>query len=517
MKGANAIRAALLSGLLTVAGPALANAPAALPPSTQSQVQSALAAAPKGIRFGLLVVDDAGEVIAAINHDQRFIPASNTKLFTTAAAYALLPGMDQPDTVGGTQVAIVPMRDAERFSRKGSGILPGIGPRDKVPTGPVDVWLSGRGDARMSSAADCRVDCLAVLADAVAAKTRRVRDVVGDDSFWPDQRWTPGMSWNNIGTNDGTADGALNLDDNELPVVVTPGAAGQPPAIAASSYFQLQNEALTGPAGSPNTLAIVRPVNGLGLRVYGSIPADAKPWSERVGLDDPAHFAAWTFKAMLAARGVKVTGTVRVNHRGRQIYDQPHDPGPLGTPISVGYNPLAQLTPAPLAADVVTINKVSQNLHAQVLFRRIGDRRGTGSEAWSAAALNDQLTKAGIPREGYDFSDGSGMSTYNRVSPRAAVALLRWVDAQPWGKAWYASLPIAGVDGTLKRRFVGTLLAGNLIAKTGTLNGTNALSGTFRAASGKRLTFAFFANDVPDGQSAVPAMEAALLGIAASN
>ena len=109
------------------------------------------------------------------------------------------------------------------------------------------------------------------------------------------------------------------------------------------------------------------------------------------------------------------------------------------------------------------------------------------------------------------------MSTYNRVSPRAAVALLRWVDGQPWGKAWYASLPIAGVDGTLKRRFVGTPLAGNLIAKTGTLNATNAVSGTFRAASGKRLTFAFFANDVPDGQAAVPLMDAVLLAIAASN
>ena len=107
--------------------------------------------------------------------------------------------------------------------------------------------------------------------------------------------------------------------------------------------------------------------------------------------------------------------------------------------------------------------------------------------------------------------------SYNRVSPRAAVALLRWVATQTWGRAWYASLPIAGVDGTLKRRFVGTPLENNLIAKTGTLNATNALSGTFRGASGRTLTFAFFANDVPEGQSAVPAMEAVLLLVAASN
>lgn len=517
MRGMDWIRLAVLPVLLGLAAPALADAPVAQPATLQAQVETALAAAPKGIRFGLLVVDEAGQVIVSVNPDQRFIPASNTKLFTTAAAYALLPGMDRPDTVGGTQVALVPLRDSGRFGQQGSGFLPGLGPHDKVPAGPVDVWLSGRGDARMSSAADCTVDCLAALADAVAAKTRRVRNVVGDDSFWPDQRWSPGMSWNNIGSDSGTASSALNLDDNELPVVVTPGMTGQPPTVTVSSYFTVHNDARTGTAASANSLVIERSVNRMDLRIYGTIPADAQPWTERIGIDDPAHFAAWTFKAMLEARGVRVTGSVRANHRVRQRDDLPHDPGPLGTALWVGYTPLSTLIPPPLTADVVAINKVSQNLHAQALFRRVGDGYGTGSEEWSVAAFKALFERAGIPREGYDFSDGSGMSTYNRVSPRAAVVLLRWVATQPWGKAWYASLPIAGVDGTLKRRFIGTPLENNLTAKTGTLNATNALSGTFRGASGRALTFAFFANDVPEGQSAVPAMEAVLLLVAASN
>ncbi len=179
--------------------------------------------------------------------------------------------------------------------------------------------------------------------------------------------------------------------------------------------------------------------------------------------------------------------------------------------------PLASLTPPPLAEDVVTINKVSQNLHAQALFRRLGDLGGTGSEEWSAAKLSGTMEGAGLSRTGFDFSDGSGMSTYNRVSPRAAVTLLRWINTQPWGAAWYASLPIAGKDGTLRRRFIGTPLEGNLVAKTGTLNATNALSGTFRTASGRRFTFAFFANDVPNGASALPVMEMVLLQVAAAN
>jgi D-alanyl-D-alanine carboxypeptidase/D-alanyl-D-alanine-endopeptidase (penicillin-binding protein 4) len=446
--------------LFAFSAPALAEAPAAPPAQTQTlqqQVEATLATAPLGTRFGLLVVDEAGKVVVQINPDQRFIPASNTKMFTTAAAYALLPGMDQPDVDGGTQVWL------------------GVKTGKKAP----NVYLVGRGDARMSSAPDCKVNCLATLADAVASKTKRVYDVVGDDSFWPDQRWSPGMSWNNIGTDSGTAVSALNLDDNELRVVVTPGPQDRPPTVVSSPYFKLTNEARTGPPGSKQTLTLERAVNGFDLRLYGDIPADAKPWNERIGIDDPAHYAAWVFKGMLEARGVKVTGELRVSRRETYQFDRyPEDPrwADYGADtLRSDDEKLATLTPPPLAEDVVVINQVSQNLHAQVLFRRVGDITGTGSEQWGGHALKTLFEKAGIPRAGYDFSDGSGMSTYNRVSPRATVALMRWIDTQPWGAAWHASLPVAGKNGTLRRRFIGTPLEGNLTAKTGTLNATNAL------------------------------------------
>ena len=181
-----AIRLALLPVLLGLAAPALGDVG---PANVQTQVEATLAAAPKGTRFGLLVVDEAGKVVVSINPDQRFIPASNTKMFTTAAAYALLPGMEQPDVAGGTRVFLL------------------VGKRKTSP----DVVLLGQGDARMSSAPDCLLDCLAALADAVATKTRAVGDVVGVDTLFPDQRWSPGMSWNNIGSNDATAASALSL------------------------------------------------------------------------------------------------------------------------------------------------------------------------------------------------------------------------------------------------------------------------------------------------------------------
>jgi D-alanyl-D-alanine carboxypeptidase/D-alanyl-D-alanine-endopeptidase (penicillin-binding protein 4) len=108
------------------------------------------------------------------------------------------------------------------------------------------------------------------------------------------------------------------------------------------------------------------------------------------------------------------------------------------------------------------------------------------------------------------------MSSYNRVTPRGVVTFLRWVSAQPWGTAWRATLP-GGGEGMLARRFAGSALDHKVFAKTGTLNATNALSGYMVAKSGRTLTMALYANDVPDGTSAIKAMDAALLLIASQN
>ncbi|WP_223806498.1 D-alanyl-D-alanine carboxypeptidase/D-alanyl-D-alanine-endopeptidase [Novosphingobium sp. LASN5T] len=466
---------------------ALAAPPPAQAASLQDQVEQVLATAPAGTRFGLLVTTADGREIVAINPDARFIPASNTKLFTTIAAYAMLPGIDAPDAQGGAAVAL-----------EAGG----------------DVALYGHGDARLSSAPDCAEDCLATLADAVAARTRKVRDVIGDDRWFPDERWSTGMSWNNQVTESGTGISALSLDDNALELVVQ-GAAGEQTPQATLPYYRLRNEAVTVEGGT-RALAFDRAPNGDELRLAGTIPAGVS-WRYRVGIDDPAHYAASRLRALLEARGVKVTGAVRVRHRPATPLDDPRQRGTRPVPAAPEPVFLARLSPPALAADVMRINKDSQNLHAELLLRRIGRLSGSGSVADGLAALRGVLAQAGLPRAGYDFFDGSGMSTYNRASPRATVLLLRWAAGQPWGAAWRATLPVGGVDGTLKNRFAATPLQGAIFAKTGSLNASNALSGFLRAASGQELIFSIYANDVPDGVSALPALDRAVQLIAAQN
>lgn len=456
----------------------------------QSRVEAELAKAATGTRFGLVVTDAEGREIVAVNPDQRFIPASNTKIVTTAAAFATLSGIEQPDAAGGAAVRI----------------------EDK------DVYLTGRGDARLSSAPDCKTNCLAELADAVAARTRRVDNVIGDASLYPDSRWSAGMSWNNIPTSSGTAASALSLDDNEIAVTVTPGEVDQPVRLAHPSYLRVYNRAVTVAAGGKTDLVFTRRPFDRMIHLNGTIAADAQPQVTRLGIDDPADYAASRLIDLLRERGVRVKGVAKARYRILDFNDDPQRSDYRAPMVrAAGPAQLATLTPPPLIEDVRTINKVSQNLHAELLLRRIGYVRGTGSVAHGLAQVEAMFAAAGVPRTAWDFSDGSGMSTYNRIAPRGMVKLLQWIAAQPWGAKWRETLPVGGVDGTLARRFKGTVLEGRIFAKTGTINATNALAGYMTTKSGKTLTFAAYANDVPSGTAATPAMDAALVAIAEAN
>jgi D-alanyl-D-alanine carboxypeptidase/D-alanyl-D-alanine-endopeptidase (penicillin-binding protein 4) len=459
----------------------------------QQRVEARLSEAGPGTRFGIVVATEDGRELIAIAPEERFIPASNTKMFTTAAAFATLPGVDQPDAAGGAAVR-----------------LDGEGKR--VP----DVILKGHGDARLSGASDCVTNCLASLADAVAAKTRLVHDVIGDDSLFPDERWSPGMSWNNIQSRYGTATSALTLDDNELLLRVTPAAVGAAPTLDVLPYYEIDNRARTVAAGT-TSLSFDRLPNSNVVRLTGTIAAGAEPGLLRLSIDDPAHYAAWRFKKMLEDRGVRVTGAVAARHRTLSAADDPKLRGSAPPMRPPQPEALARLTPPPLAEDLGLTNKVSQNLHSELLLRRVGHQAGTGSIADGVAAIGAMLERAGVPRNAYDFSDGSGMSTYNRVAPRGMVKFLRWAALQPWGAAWRETFPVGGVDGTLARRFKDTSLERRLFAKTGSLNATNALSGYMIGKSGRTLIFSTFANDVPEAVRATVAVDAALQMIADAN
>jgi len=481
-------RFALASALALTLSLTTASAQTA-PTPLQTMVEQKLAEGPPGSRFGMLVTTMDGEILVSIAPDQRFIPASNTKMFTTAIAYAELPLLQQ--------------------TAKGTGV------RLEQAGGATDVVLHGRGDALLSSADDCKTDCLQTLADAVAAKTRHVRNIVGDDSWFPDERWSPGMSWNNIPSRYGTGNSALTLDDNELVVKLKPGAIGAAPTFQTSGYYSIDNQVVTI-AGKAEEIEADRMPNSRVLRLTGTVGAEAAPMTLRYGIDDPAHYAAWRLGELLRARGVRVDGQIEVRHRALTAADDPENR--KGAPATLPAEPamLAELPAPSLAENMIRINKESQNLHTELMLRRVSRQAGSGSIADGQAVMHRVMTAAGLPDAGYHFADGSGMSSYNRISPRAAVGLLSWISRQPWSMAWRETLPIAGHDGTLKSRFKGTILEGKLFAKTGSLNASRALSGYLTTRSGKTLIFSALANDMPEDtdSQATAAVDRALVAIA---
>jgi len=235
-----------------------------------------------------------------------------------------------------------------------------------------------------------------------------------------------------------------------------------------------------------------------------------------VSLEDPALAAAERLKRILENTGVKISGKVMVRHRPTQVEDDPalRSLAPERTPLPAGVE-IARLIPPPLIDDLSLTTKTSQNLHAELLLRRLGLIEGSGSAADGLARIGTMLKEAGQSPPSFTFADGSGMSVYNRVTPRMMVGFLRWAAVQPWADAWRKTLPVGGVDGNLANRFREGPLKNRIWAKTGTLNGVNALAGYMIADSGRMLAFAMYANDrPPEAENATIAMDRTLEMIA---
>jgi D-alanyl-D-alanine carboxypeptidase/D-alanyl-D-alanine-endopeptidase (penicillin-binding protein 4) len=180
---------------------------------------------------------------------------------------------------------------------------------------------------------------------------------------------------------------------------------------------------------------------------------------------------------------------------------------------------LAMHFSVPVAEDITVTNKISQNLHAELLLRLLGKVFGTeGSFEQGTRVVRQFLVNAGVDDNDFFLYDGSGMSPDDRIAPRAFTKLLAYASQQPWGEAWRATLPVAGVDGTLVGRFKNSPLKGHLWAKTGTLNEVNALSGYLTAASGKTLAFSILVNGHrPDSDAESQAVDRIAEAIAAAD
>jgi serine-type D-Ala-D-Ala carboxypeptidase/endopeptidase (penicillin-binding protein 4) len=239
------------------------------------------------------------------------------------------------------------------------------------------------------------------------------------------------------------------------------------------------------------------------------VPAGTPPHSFGVALDRSAEYCAALLKQLLEARGVKIYGVAAARHAPRTQSSDPSAAAATTDSRVPGNMVLAEHVSWPLSEAVRVANKVSQNLHAEMLLRDASrERSGDGTLDGALQFAEAFRASAGIAPDDVVLTDGSGLSRRDLVTPAAVVRLLGWASQQSWGQLYRDSLPVAGQEGTLSERMQHTAAAGRIAAKTGTSTHTDALSGYATSVRGEHLLFAFFVNnDTLSTESAEKALD----------
>ncbi len=433
----------------------------------------------KDARWGVLVVSlDLSDTLFSESPDSALSPASNLKLLTTAAALRILG----PDFRFQTYL----LSD----SNIANDVLEG------------DLVLYGTGDPGISDLFfQEREDVLELLADQL--EEAGVRTVTGD--LVADASHLPGplrpYSWDPEDLNDHFAApiSALSFNENVVSFRVTPSDRSGPRpevhTIPENAGLDVHNLAITSPRGTRPHLSILREYPLDPIRIEGGIVLGARDAWRQMTVPSPPHFAASVFRNVLLERGIRILGNIRVVESPDKsvltgITSPTHHERPR---VRI----LAKHTSPPLSEYISVINKRSNNLFAELVFRTMGrTQEGLGSPEASARAVSVALTEIGVPMESVVQLDGSGLAAGNRTSASTFVSVLqRMAETETWNHYW-ASLPQAGTRRELRRMYQ-TAAAGNLRAKTGTIEGVSALSGIVRSRDQERLAFSILLNGAP--------------------
>lgn len=397
---------------------------------------------------------ELNEVLYERQSNRLLRPASNLKVLTSIAAITrLAPEFEFATTVH---------TDTIDENTRSVGIL----------------YLRGGGNSELKTAG------LDTLARRVAARGIRVirGGIVADNSHFDTTWFGKGWMWDDEPYSFGAPLSALSLNKNCVRVTVSStGKAGSAPGVSIeppTSYVSLVNNAriVSDTVLQPLKIARRYEERQNTIVIEGELLAGQRPRSELVSVWRPELYAATVFKELLEKAQVRVEGDIRSGK----------------TPPAA---PRLATHTIPLDSVLLSVNKMSDNLSAESLLRTLAVVADSAHSSVSRGTVevNRALSSYGIDTTSFLQVDGSGVSHYNLISPETMVDLLTRVADQPdVFPAFYATLPIAGVDGTLSTRMLGTPAERNVRAKTGTLSGISTLSGYVTTQDRERLVFSIF-------------------------
>ena len=432
--------------------------------------------ASRGAHWGVLAVSlSTGKTIAAHNETRLFVPASNTKLFSTALALERLgPGYKFQTKIIAD---LLPDKDGRI-----SGDLRLIGGGDPTISGRIYPYQAkSTGDSPFAPLED-------LAAQLVNKGVREIQgDIVGDDSRYPWDPFPVGWAVDDPIYEYGTPVSALTWNDNAFRISLEAASElGGTPSLTIFpnlSYFSVQN-LVTTDEGNRSKINFRHTTAANELVVSGNMGMRAKAYTELLGVDDPALFAASALRDVLEQRGIRISGSARAQHRM------------VGEQRVTGGQVLAERVSPVLSEVAKVVNKVSQNLHAEILLREVAFvKRGEGTRQLGQEEMTGFLAEAGVAKNGFHFEDGSGLSRLTLLTPQTAVKLLTFMHKSKNAEAYAQTLPIGGEDGTLDSRFGGAGAVGKVRAKTGSLTHVSALSGYADSPTKGRIAFSVLVNN----------------------
>lgn len=402
-------------------------------------------------RWGILI-QPLSSTTALYSRDSQkyFIPASNVKLLTTAAALQKLGANFQIKT--------------SVYSGENGNL-----------------YIAGRGDPSITA-----TKLKSLAAQLKQRGITQVNQLIGDDSYFQGNAVNPNWEWEDAQAGYGAPINSLIFNQNAIELILSPQALGQALKVTFAepkpiNQWQIENKSVTVGQNESEFVEVGRDFSLPILRVRGQLKAGAESESVYVAVVNPAQNFLQHFQQSLAAEGIAVKQVLVASSSGNLTQE------------------LATLESPPLAELVAETNRESNNVYAEVLLRLLGKVTGilpVPQEDTSEVGLKElktTLTQLGVNPNSYILADGSGLSRHNLISPEALVQTLKLMAASPAASVYRQSLPVAGESGTLKNRFP-TANRVILQAKTGTLTGVSALSGYLEVPNYEPLVFSIIVN-----------------------
>ncbi len=416
-----------------------------------------------------IIAQASGKVIFEKDSEKLLKPASNMKIYTTAVALETLGAEYRIRTSVYTQA-----KPDSQGNIKGNLIL------------------YGRGDPTLASIYVEEAKPFDLLAKQLLdAGVRNIKgDLVADESYFRGSPLGQGWEWLDIQWPFGAEISALTACDNKFDIEIKPGVkVGEACQISTTpnvGEVSIINRLETIEAKTTREIGLNRGLADNSLLAWGKLPLDDTGFSAKIAFHQPAKLAATLFQQALKRVGIVVTGKIVL------VDASLRSPIPPTEPEKNKLIELAVVESPPLSELIRVVNKFSQNLYAELLLRTIGRVKGQiqkDSDEAGVEIVKDFLRQAKIDPTSLAIYDGSGLSRRDLINVLSTTELLRYMSKSPNFETFRSSLPVAGVDGTLRRRMSNTAAQEKVQAKTGTLSNTSSLSGYVTSAVGDTFIF----------------------------